>query len=149
MRRCLIKQCRALYQPAILHFVLPLSPPSPQPASELESSYFKQSSVSIILNVFRLPLREVLSSIHSDLFMYFFQISISQFSSVSQPCPTLCNPEDCSTPGSPVHHQHPELAQTHVQVGDVIQPSHPLLSPSPPAFNLSKHQGLSILYKTH
>ena len=51
---------------------------------------------------------------------------------------------DCSTPSFPVHHQLPELAQTHVhQVGDAIQPSHPLLSPSPPAFNLSQHQGFS------
>ena len=50
---------------------------------------------------------------------------------------------DCSTPGLPVHHQLPELTQTHVHwVGDVIQPSHPLSSPSPPAFNLSQHQGL-------
>ena len=50
---------------------------------------------------------------------------------------------DCSTPGFPVHHQRPELAQTHVlQIGDAIQPSHPLSSPSPPAFNLSQHQGL-------
>ena len=50
---------------------------------------------------------------------------------------------DCSTSGFPVHHQLPELAQTHVhQVGDAIQPSHPLLSPSPPAFNLPQHQGL-------
>ena len=50
---------------------------------------------------------------------------------------------DCSTPGFPVHHQLPELAQTHVhQGGDVIQPSHPLSSSAPPAFNLSQHQGL-------
>ena len=55
----------------------------------------------------------------------------------------LCNPMNCSTPGFPVHHQLPEPTQTHVhRVGDAIQPSHPLLSPSPPAFNLSKHQGL-------
>ena len=67
-----------------------------------------------------------------------------QFSSVSQLCRTLFNPMDCSTPGCPVHHQLLELAQTQVhQVSDVIQPSHPLLSPSPPAFNLSQHQGLS------
>ena len=59
-------------------------------------------------------------------------------------CPTLCDPMDYSTPGFPAHHQLPELAQTHVhQVGDAIQPSHPLLSPSPLAFNLSQHQGLS------
>ena len=55
----------------------------------------------------------------------------------------LCNPMDYSTPGLPVHHQLLELAQTHVRrVGDAIQPSHPLSSPSPPAFNLSQHQGL-------
>ena len=66
-----------------------------------------------------------------------------QFSSVTQSCPTLCNPMDCSTPGFPVYHQLLELAQTHVQgVGDAIQPSHPLSSPSHPAFNLSQHQCL-------
>ena len=66
-----------------------------------------------------------------------------QFSSVSQSCPTLCDPMDCSTPGLPVLHQHPELIQTHVhQVGNAIQPYHPLSSPSPPTFNLSQHQGL-------
>ena len=66
-----------------------------------------------------------------------------QFSSVTQLCLTLCDPMDCSTPVFPVHHQLPELAQTHVyQVGDAIQPSHPLLSPSPTAFSLSQQQGL-------
>ena len=65
-----------------------------------------------------------------------------QFSSVAQPCPTLCEPMDCSTPGLPVHHQLPEFTQTHVHwVSDAIQPSHPLLSPSPD-FSLSQHQGL-------
>ena len=68
---------------------------------------------------------------------------IYTFSSVTQLCPTLCNPIDCSIPGFPIHHDLPKLAQTHVlRVGDAIQPSHPLLSPSPPAFNLSQHQGL-------
>ena len=63
--------------------------------------------------------------------------------SAAQSCLTLCNPMDCSTLGLPVHHQLPELAQTHVhQVGDDIQPSQPLSSPSPPAFNLSQYQGL-------
>ena len=58
-----------------------------------------------------------------------------QFSSVAQKCPTLCNPMNCSIPGLPVHHQLPESTQTHVHwVGDAIQPSHPLSSPSPPAF---------------
>ena len=66
-----------------------------------------------------------------------------QFSSVTQLCLTLCNPMDCNMPGFPVHHQLLQLTQTHVhQVGDTIQPSHPLSSPSPPAFNLSQHQGL-------
>ena len=66
-----------------------------------------------------------------------------QFSSVTQYCQTLCYPRDCSTPGFSVHHQLPELAQTNVhRVNDAIQPSHPLSSPSPPAFNLSQHQGL-------
>ena len=66
-----------------------------------------------------------------------------QFSSVTQSCLTLCDPMDCSTPGLPVHHQLLEFTQTHVHwVGDAIQPSHPLSSPSPPAFNLSQHQGL-------
>ena len=66
-----------------------------------------------------------------------------QFSSVTQSCPTLCDPMNCSLPGFPFHHQLPELAQTHVHwVGDAIQPSHLLSSPSPPAFNLSQYQGL-------
>ena len=68
-----------------------------------------------------------------------------QFSSVTQSCLTLCKPMDYSTPGLPVHHQLPDLTQTLVHwVGDGIQPSHPLLSPSPPALNLSQHQGLFI-----
>ena len=65
--------------------------------------------------------------------------------SVALSCPTLCDPMDCSTPGFPVHHQLLELTQSHVHgVGDAIQPSHPLLPPSPPppTFNLSQHQGL-------
>ena len=64
---------------------------------------------------------------------------------VTQSCPTLCDPMDCSTPGFPVHHQIRELAQTHVhQVSDAIQLSHPLSSPSPSAFSLSQHQGLFL-----
>ena len=66
-----------------------------------------------------------------------------QFSSVTQSCPILCYPVDCSTPGLPVHHQLPKFTQTHVHwVSDAIQPSHPLSSPSPLALNLSQHQGL-------
>ena len=67
-----------------------------------------------------------------------------QFSSVTQSCPTLCDPMNCSTPGLPVHHQLPEFTQIHVhRVGDVIQPSHLLLSPSPPVPNPSQHQSFS------
>ena len=66
-----------------------------------------------------------------------------QFSSVAQSCPTLCDPMKHSTPGLPVHHQLPEFTQVHVhRVGDAIQPSHPLSSPSPPAPNPSQHQSL-------
>ena len=66
-----------------------------------------------------------------------------QFSSVIQLYPTLCDPMNHSTPGLPVYHQLPESTQTHVHwVGDAIQPSHPLSSPSPPTLNLSQHQGL-------
>ena len=65
------------------------------------------------------------------------------FSSVTQSCPTLFDPMNRSTPGLPVHHQLPEFTQTHAhRVGDAIQPSHPLSSPSPPAPNPSQHQGL-------
>ena len=66
-----------------------------------------------------------------------------EFSSVIWSCPTLCDPMDCSMLGFPVHHQLPELTQTHVHwVSDAIQLSHPLSFPSPPTFNLSQHQGL-------
>ena len=66
-----------------------------------------------------------------------------QFNSVAQSCPTLCDPMNLSTPGLPVHHQLPESTQTYVhRVSDAIQPSYPLSSPSPPALNLSQHQGL-------
>ena len=68
-----------------------------------------------------------------------------QLSSVTQSCPTLCDPKDWNTPGLPVHHQLPEFTQTHVHwVSDATQPSHPLSSPSLPAVNLSQHQ---VLFK--
>ena len=70
-------------------------------------------------------------------------LSSVQFSSVTQLCLTLCDPMNHSMPGLPVHHQLPEFTRTHVHwVGDAIQPSHPLSSPSPPAFNPFQHQGL-------
>ena len=66
-----------------------------------------------------------------------------QFSSVTQSCPAFCDPMNRSTPGLPVHHQLPEFTQTQIhRVGDAIQPSHPLSSPSPPATNPSQHQSL-------
>ena len=86
-----------------------------------------------------------------DIILYYLSIKYGrwdllcsvQFSSIAQLCPTLCNSMVCSMPGFPVHHQLPELTQTHVRwVGDTIQPSLPLSSPSPPAFNLSQHQSL-------
>ena len=70
-------------------------------------------------------------------------LSLVQFSSVAQSCPTLCYPVNRSTPVLPVHHQLPEFTQTHIhRVSDAIQPSHPLSSPSPPAPNPSQHQSL-------
>ena len=77
------------------------------------------------------------SRFYSAFFIHF------QFSSVAQSCPTLCDPMNRSTPGLPVQNQLPEFTQTHVhRVGDAIQPSHPLSSPSPPAPNPSQHQSL-------
>ena len=72
-------------------------------------------------------------------------LGIFDFSSVTQSCPTLCDPMNCSTSGLPVRHQLPEPTQIHVHwVGDAIQPSHSLSSPSPPALSLSQHQGLKM-----
>ena len=83
--------------------------------------------------------------VHSTLLCVslIIHLSFHQFSSVTRLCLTPCDPTDCSTSGLPVDHRLPELAQTHVHcVGDAIQPSHPLSSPSPPVFNLSQCQGL-------
>ena len=75
--------------------------------------------------------------------IYFLFSFAFQFSSVTQSCLTLCDHMDHSMPGLPVHHQLPEFTQTHLHwVGNAIKPSHPLSFPSPPAFNLSQHQGL-------
>ena len=81
----------------------------------------------------------------SQLFLFFTFLLYTgiQFSSVAHLCLTLCDPVDCRTPGLSVHHQLPELAQTHVHwIGDAIPPSHPGLSTSPPTFNLPQHEGL-------
>ena len=73
--------------------------------------------------------------------LWFLSPVFYQFSSVTQSCPTICDPMNPSTPGLPVHHQLPEFTQTHVhRESDAIQPSHPLPSPSPPAPNPSQHQ---------
>ena len=101
---------------------------------ELELFYSWSCALNLLSTV--LPNASDCSEIFKGNFEY-------QFSSVAQSCPTLCEPMDCSTPGLPVHHQLPEFTQTHVhRVGDAIQTSHPLSSPSPPALNLSQHQGL-------
>ena len=80
-----------------------------------------------------------------NLWQVFAEEQRKSLSSVTQSCPTLCDSMDCSTPAFPVHHQLPEFTQTHVHwISDAIQWSHPLSSPSLPAFNLSQHQGLFI-----
>ena len=87
--------------------------------------------------------KESLNSLWTKELGSYCCFSLVQFSSVAQSCPTLCDPVNRSTLGLPVHHQLPEFTQTHVhRVSDDIQPSHPLLSPSPPAPNPSQHQSL-------
>ena len=122
------------YHPTISSSVVPFSscfesfPPS---GSFQKSQFFSSGGQSIGV------------SASASILPMTIQFSSVQFSSVSQSCLTLCDSMNHSTPGLPVHHQLLESIQTHVhQVGDPIQPSHPLLSPSPPAFNLSQHQGL-------
>ena len=104
-------------------------------------SFFKKcSSPSHKLSKAQIKSIGVMLSFYSWDVKYIF---IIQFSSVTQSCPTLCYSMNHSTPGLPVHHQLPEFTQTYVhQVGDAIQPSHPLSSPSPPAPNPSQHQTL-------
>ena len=78
------------------------------------------------------------------------QTSLSSVQFSPQSCPTLCDPMNSNTPGFPVHHQFPEFTKTHVhRVGDAIQPSHHLSSPSPPAPKSSQHQGFSNESKLH
>ena len=85
----------------------------------------------------RCPVQNTSYSYPSSWSARHLHLEICCFCSVPKSCLNLCNPTDCSTPGFPVCHRLLELAQTHVPwVGDAIQPSHPLLSPSPPAFNL-------------
>ena len=87
---------------------------------------------------------DLLSSLSSSATL--FPVAEGGRCSVTQSCPALCNPKDCSMPGFPVIHYLLEFAQTHVLwIHDAIQPSHPLLSSSPPAFNLSPHQGNELV----
>ena len=100
-----------------------------------EGSLYSTSSPTLIICV-------LFDDSHSGRCKVVFR-KLFQFTSVTQSCPTLCNPMNCSTPGLPVHHQLLEFTQTHVHwVGDDIQPSYLLLSPSPPAPNPSQHQSL-------
>ena len=101
----------------------------------------------ILLRNFGIPMNYLLKTVfaasHRFCMLVVLLTLVSQFSSVSQSCLTLFNPMDYNSPGFPVHHQLLELAQTHVhQVGDAIQPCHPVLPSYPSAFNLSQHQGL-------
>ena len=101
-----------------------------------ETAYSKAGRSRVIVSAPR-------STPSSAIDVILISFSSVQFNSVTQSCPTLCDPMNCSTPGLPVHHQLPEFTQTHVHwVGDAMQPSHPLSSHSPPALNLSQHQGL-------
>ena len=101
----------------------------------------KLNGVELSGNTLILYLKSLGSTANSLGDLYSLMLSV-QFISVTQLCPILCDPKDCSTPGFPAHHQLPEFTQTHVHgVGDAIQPSRPLSAPSPPAFNLSQRQG--------
>ena len=113
---------------------LELSPNCPSPQMNCACYFLSQTSQSLYSR----------ASLAWGLFHSLRAILLSvQFSSVAQSCLTLCDPLDCSTPGFPVHHHLLEPTQTHVHcVGDAIQPSHPLSFLSPPAFNLSQHEGL-------
>ena len=105
-------------------------------SSPQEQNVNHEKSLPILCPPPPLPL-----AIHSST-SYIYGFSSGQFSSVAQSCPTLWDPMKCSTSGHPVQ-QLPEFTQTHIHwVGDAMQPSHPLSSPSPPAFNRSQHQGL-------
>ena len=119
--------------------ILPtLSEMNPCTQTYVYQHHFTSPQNCITPTTFPLPQPKIVhSSPGSCLF------SSVQFSSVAQSCPTLCDPTNRSTPGLPVHHQLPEFTQTHVhRVSDAIQPSHPLLSPSPPAPSPSQHQSL-------
>ena len=106
---------------------------------------FLKYSISAKLSCTHQPCQDCVTCfVKPPTFLHSHDICLfNHFRSVAQSCPTLCNPMDCSMPGLPVHHQLSELAQIPVHpVGDAIQPSHPLSSPSHPTFNLFQHQDL-------
>ena len=116
------------------------SPPTPSSQPPLISKFLYTGLSYKWTPVIYGPL--CLASLGIKFFFSKFLMFYSLFSSVAWSCTTLCNPMNRITLGLPVHHQLPEFTQTHVPwVGDAIQPSHPLSSPSPPALNLSQHQG--------
>ena len=115
---------------------------SPQPCPSLPQPFLSWDLQSHVQHV-RSNMCFSVSSLPKPMVHPVTKSKLRTVSLVAQSCPTLCTCMYCSTPGFPDHHQLPELAQIYVhQVGDAIQPSHPLSSPSPPAFNLSQHQGL-------
>ena len=133
--------------PVVLHWALAAASPFPIP---LCSGFDGYSGICRILAregisqiIFSPPLNSEVLSRATLTHPQVDDIWWKKISSVAQLCLTLCDLMDCSTPGFPVHHQLPEIPQTHVhRVGDATQPSYSLSSSSPPAFNLSQHQGL-------
>ena len=104
--------------------------------------FFLTVWITVFIQLFSFCLM-ILASIYDPCLNQLFYWWFHQFSSVTQSCPTLCDPMNRSTPGLPVHHQLPESTQNHVhRVGDAIQPSHPLSSPSSPTLNLAQNHGL-------
>ena len=103
----------------------------------------KKAFLSLLFILWKSSFIWMYLSLSPLLFISLHSSAIFQISSVTQSCLTVCDPMDCSMPGLPVHHQLLESTQTYVHgVGHAIQPSHPLSSPSPPAFSLSQYQGL-------
>ena len=140
-----------LIQPlhAFLSALFPFVMSELSPESIGIASYLKQqchlvtSYFNIILFLVSLFLTNSVYLCHIKIYEKNNALWFPSVSSVAQSCLTLCHPMDFSMPGLPVHHQLPEFTQIHVLwVGDDIQPSHPLSSPSPPTFNLSQHQSL-------
>ena len=128
------------------HPLLSPSPPAPNPSQHQNLLQGVKSSQEVAkVPEFQLQHHSLQRNPRTDLLQNMCSGMITQFSfsSVAQSCLTPCDPMNHSTPGFPVHHQLPEFMQTHIhRVGDAIQPSHPLSSPSLPAPNPSQHQGL-------